>query len=156
MTLAYASKVTGAPAKRIQNAYHLLGKAMEYPLEDVRRLGLTLLLVDYFSMDLRRAWDVAGHALRRPEEVIRYGAPGMPQLEIDVPRYLTDFGLKCALVVKYPPRMAGRPPRSRRTKVSPRQFGIDVDALEANLGRTPEERLKSLDENWKFVQALRA
>lgn len=155
MTLAHASEITGAPRKRIQNAFHLLGKPLEYPIEDVRRLGLTLLLVDYFSMELRRAWEVAGSALKKPEEVVRYGMAGTPLLEIDVPRYLTDFGIQCARVAKYPPRMAGRP-RHRRPKISPRDFGIDVDALEANARRTPEERLKSLDENWKFVQALRA
>jgi hypothetical protein len=156
MTLAHACKVTGIPAKRIQNAFQVLGRALEYPLEDVRCLGLTLLLADYFGMDLRRAWEVAGEALKNPEEVVRYGAPGRPQIEIDVPRYLTDFGLKCALAVKFPPRMAGRPARSRRPKHSPREFGIDIDALQENLKRTPEERLKSLDENWKFVRALRA
>ena len=156
MTLAHARKVTGIPAKRIQNAFRVLGKPLEYPLEDVRRLGLSLLLADYFCMELRRAWEVAGDALRKPEEIVRYGAPGRPQIEIDVPRYLTDFGLKCALAAKFPPRMAGRPGRNRRAKISPREFGIDLDALQANLERTPEERLKRLDENWKFVQALRA
>lgn len=156
MTLAYAAAVTQLPAKRIQNAFAVLRRALEYPLADVRCLGLTMQLADQLAMDLWLAWEIAEKALQKPEEIFRFGMAGMPQIEIDVPRYLTDFGVRCARAVKYPPPMAGRPRRRRNVKVSPREFGIDIEALEENLKRTPEQRLRSLDENWKFVHALRA
>ena len=156
MTLAYASRVTGAPAKRIQNAFQVLHLGVGYPLQDVRRMGLAMMLVDLFAMDLTAAWEFAVEALEQPDEVVRFGGNGRPQLEIDVPRYLSDFALKCSVAVRFPPRTAGRPRRHARPKVSPRDFGIDVDALAAGAKRTPEERLRSLDENWKFLQAIRS
>lgn len=156
MTLGYACKVTGAPAKRIQNAFHLLRVGFEYRLEDVRRLGLAIWLMDSFVMELNWAWEFAGEALKSTQDVIRFGHPGGPVLEIDVGRYLSTFALRCAAALKNPPRTAGRPARAKRVKMSAAKFGIDLDALRDNAARTPEERLKSLDENWKFVQALRA
>ena len=155
MTLAYACKVTGARPKRIQNAFHLLRVGFEYRLEDVRRLGLAIWLVDSFVMELNWAWEFAGEALKSPQEVVRFGHPGGPVLEIDVGRYLSNFALACAAALKNPPRTAGRPGRVKRVKMSPAEFGIDMDALRDNAARTPEERLRSLDENWKFLQALR-
>jgi|SRR5579859_3288733 len=156
MTLAYACKVTGAPAKRIQNAFQVLNRGFGYPLQDVRRLGLAMMLVDLFTMDLITAWDFAGDALRQPDDVVRFGGKGKPHLEIDVPRYLSDFALRCAAAIKFPPRTAGRPRRQTRPRVTPRDFGIDLEAIEANAKRTPEERLRSLDEDWKFLQAIRS
>ena len=160
MTLGYASTILRAPPKRIQNALGLLKHTLEYPIEDVRRLGLAFWLVDSFVMELAWAWEFAGQALKSKTEVVRFGHPGGPVLEIDVGRYLSNFALACASALKDPPRTVGRRAhervhRARNAIKAARDFGVDVDALEAGLARTPEERLKSLDENWRFLRDVR-
>jgi hypothetical protein len=108
-------------------------------------------------MELAWAWEFAGQALKDKTDVVRFGHPGGPTLEIDVGRYLSDFALACARALKDPPRTVGRrahdrPRRARNAIKAARDFGVDVDALAAGLRRTPEERLKSLDENWRFLR----
>lgn len=160
MTLGYASAVIGAPPKRIQNACAVLRRGFQYPMDDVRRLGLAFWLVDSFVMELAWAWEFAGQALKSKTDVVRFGHAGGPVLEIDVGRYLSDFALASASALKDPPRTAGRraherPPRPRNAIKAARDFGVDIDALEEGLKRTPEERLKSLDENWRFLRQVR-
>src|SRR5579864_7409717 len=138
MTLAYACKVTGAPAKRIQNAFQVLNRGFGYPLQDVRRLGLAMMLVDLFTMDLITAWDFAGDALRQPDDVVRFGGKGKPHLEIDVPRYLSDFALGVAAPIMSAPRTACRPRRQTRPSVTPRDFGIALEAIVFNDTATTE------------------
>jgi hypothetical protein len=160
MTLGYAAAVIGAPPKRIQNACAVLGRGFQYPIDDVRRLGLAFRLVDSFVMELAWAWEVAGQALKGKAEVARFGQPGGPVLEIDVGRYLSDFALACAGALKDPPRTVGRrahdrPRRPRNAIKAARDFGVDIGALEEGLKRTSEERLRSLDQNWQFLRELK-
>ena len=160
MTLGFASAVTGASPKRIQNACAVLGRGFQYPVDDVRRLGLAFWLVDSFVMELAWAWEFAGQALKGKTDVVRFGHPGGPVLEIDVARYASDFALACARVLKDPPPTVGRrahdrPRRVRNAIKAARDFGIDIDALDEGLKRTPEERLRSLDENWRFLRDVR-
>ncbi|HWZ27471.1 MAG TPA: hypothetical protein VNX15_02860 [Gemmatimonadales bacterium] len=160
MTLGFASAVTGAPAKRVQNACAVLNRGFQYSIDDMRRLGLAFWLVDSFVMELKWAWEFAGQALKDKNDVVRFGHPGGPVLEIDVGRFLSDFALASASALKDPPRTVGRrahdrPPRARNAIKAAREFGIDIDALEEGLKRTPEERLRSLNENWRFLREVR-
>ncbi len=47
------------------------------------------------------------------------------------------------------------PPEDTPAIARAREYGIDITLLEAMLDRTVEERLRMLDENLQFVQALR-
>jgi hypothetical protein len=129
-------------------------------MDDIKRLGLAFWLVDSFVMELAWAWEFAGQALRGKTEISRFGHPGGPVLEIDVGRYLSDFALATARVLKDPPRTVGRrahdrPRRPRNAIRAARDFGVDIGALEEGLKRTLEERLKGLDENWRFLRDVR-
>lgn len=162
MTLAQCHAVLGVPAKRVQNAFAALGLPLRYREADVRRLGLALRLGDGFGLSLHAAWRLAGEALARAAAgVVRIPADGVGILEIDVRRYLSDWAAAFARVRELaPPRGRGRPrrasPASRpQALAAARRHGIDVPALAEALRRSPAERLEALDENWRFVRALR-
>jgi hypothetical protein len=151
MTLAMSSSVLDVPAKRIQNAFAVLRRPLPYRDDDVRRVGLAFRLVDAFGLSLMAAWRLAGVALVTGEDVVRLGPPGGPVLEVAVAR-VKDVA---------PPRAAGRPQltRARRGKdalKAANAYGLDLGALAEGLKKTPEERLRSLDENWRFLRDLKA
>jgi hypothetical protein len=162
MTLAMSSSVLDVPAKRIQNAFAVLRRPLPYRDDDVRRVGLAFRLVDAFGLSLMAAWRLAGVALVTGEDVVRLGPPGGPVLEVDLARFLSDWALAVARVKDVaPPRAAGRPQltRARRGKdalKAANAYGLDLGALAEGLKKTPEERLRSLDENWRFLRDLKA
>lgn len=164
MTLAQCAAVLGLTAKRIQNAYAALGLPLRYREADVRRLGLALRLSDGFGLHLDGAWRLASEALAQAGvgagiACIPGGAVAV--LEIDVWRYLSDWAAARARVLELvPPRGRGRPRRARssaqgRALAAARRYGIDIPALAESARRSPAERLKTLDEDWRFVRAVR-
>ncbi|MGH2669415.1 MAG: hypothetical protein ACRDH5_09940 [bacterium] len=161
LTLAEVSATIGATPVWTQNAYAVLALSRVYRPADAARLGLARLLHTSFGIMLPIAWRLAGTAIAHAhQDVVRLHAPpGTVALEIDVRRYLTDWAAALARVRgPVPPRRRGRPPLPKLGAglSAARRHGLDLTVLAASLARTPAERLRALDENWRFVRALRA
>ncbi|HEX4628948.1 MAG TPA: hypothetical protein VH137_09175 [Gemmatimonadales bacterium] len=159
MTLGECCAILDAPAKWVHNACAALGLPLRYRPADMCRLGLTRRLAASWGVPLAAAWRVAGEALARSDEpLVRLSPDPVTTLEIDVRRYLSEWAAACAGVRELAaPRSRGRPRRPPAVGgvAAASRYGINVAALAAGLRRTPAERLESLDENWRFVRALR-
>jgi hypothetical protein len=159
MTLGECCAILDAPAKWVHNAYAALGLPLRYQPSDLRRLGLARRLTVGLGVPLAAAWRLAGEALARSHEpVVRIAPDPLTTLEIDVQRYLSDWAAAWSRVRRLaPPRARGRPRRAPEVGgvAAARRYGIDVTALAAGLRRAPAARLEGLEENWRFVQALR-
>lgn len=162
MTLAQCSAILGVPPKRVQNACAALRLPLRYREADVRRLGLALRLSGGVGLKLHAAWWLAGEALAQPAAgVVRIPAGDAAIIAIDVRRYLSDWAAASARVRELvPPRGRGRPRRPHAAApaqglAAARTYGLDVTALAESLRRSPAERLRALDDNWRFVLAMR-
>jgi hypothetical protein len=76
---------------------------------------------------------------------------------VDLERYLSGYATRLALARNwYEERKRGRPRTSRKRGIAgAAEHGVDIGLLEASLERTPEERLRRLDEDVEFLRTLR-
>lgn len=158
MTLADFAHLIGAPTRWCQNALHALGPGAPYSWALARTLGLARLLHQHHGMPLRQAMAVAARALEgSPPTVVRMSDPdGVTALEVDVPRYLTQFSLRAARLQADTPRRRGRPRRRSGGGIAAgEEYGLDLSALRGGLRLSPAERLRQLDANQRLIAALR-
>ena len=158
MTLAAFAMLVGAPPKWCQNALAVLGLPLRYSAPAARTLGLARLLHSAHEVSLPAAWRLARQALSGSLAAsFSAGAPdSVSTLTVDVPRYLSDFTVRRSLARADPPRGRGRPRVPRRTGLREAEVhGLDLSALRAGLAVQPAERLRALDRNQEFVEALR-
>ncbi len=159
MTLADFAVLVGATSRWCQNALQALGLGVRYAPDLARTLGLARLLQQHHGVALPRAMAVAERALREGARLsVRLDDPtGATAILVDVPRYLTQFGLRSARLGEDAPRRRGRPRSapSGRGIAAAEAYGLDLGALRSGLRLTPAERLRQLDANQRAVAALR-
>ena len=158
MPLASFALLVGATPKWCQNALHLLGRPTRYDLPDARTLALTRELHATLGMPLSAAWQRAAEVLGgHPAE-----EPRVVTIVVDLPRFLSAWGLRLAALRAAPPRGRGRPPALPPRPRTPaaaleraRHHGLDLGALRAGLLRSMPARLIGLDGSQRLVAALR-
>lgn len=160
MTLADFAVLVGATPRWCQNALQALGLGFHYDPDLARTLGLARLLQQHHGIALPRAMAVAQPALREGAgmSVRRDDPTGATAILVDVPRYLTQFGLRSARLRADAPRRRGRPwsPPAGGGIAAAEAYGLDLGALRSGLLlTTPAQRLRQLDANQGAVAALR-
>ncbi|MBI4499800.1 MAG: hypothetical protein HY700_01440 [Gemmatimonadetes bacterium] len=161
MTFGQFATAAGAPAKWVQNAIALLKLPRRYTLEAAKVLGLAYELVRTCGIPLARAHPLAKRALAAwpaQREWIEEGADGSVRIVIDLERALSNFAVHLSLSRSYyAERQRGRPRKRRRggAIARAREYGVDISLLEENLKRTPEERLRNLEEAVEFLKNVR-
>ena len=160
MTLGQFAVAVGAPRRWVQNAMAVLGLPARYDAEGAKRLAFTRMLHQNLGMPLARAHQLAAPAVAAWPERSRWeytSADDLVTLSVDLERFLSDYAVRLSLArTHYAEKRRGRPPKRRKRGVAgAREYGVDISLLEESLRRTPEERLRRLDEAAQFVQSLR-
>lgn len=160
MTLGQFAVIVGASPRWVQNARAVLGLRGRYADEEARRLGLARDIQDASGSSLRQAWRWARDALAawpKQREWAHGGQRGSVRLVVDLERYLSIYAVRLSLSrTRYAERRRGRPPRRPRDPIAAaRAYGIDISLLVENLKRSPEERLRTLDEAHEFLRSAR-
>jgi hypothetical protein len=160
MTLGQFSTAVGAPRRWVQNAFQALGLPAIYTEPLARRLAFTKALKEACGMPLRRAFPLAEEALGRwpAHKTWELRDPdGAVRVVIDLERFLSDYAVRLSLSrTFYAEKRRGRPPkRKRRGLALGKWYGVDISLLEESLKRTPEERLRLLDEAVEAFKSMR-
>jgi hypothetical protein len=160
MTLGQFAVIVGASPRWVQNARAVLALGGRYTEEGARRLGLAREIRAATSMPLRRAWRLAQEALAAwpsRHEWVHEVPESSVRLVVDLERYLSTYAVRLSLSrTRYAERQRGRAPRRPRDPVAAaRAYGVDTSLLEDNVKRSPEERLRRLDEAYEFFRAAR-
>ena len=160
MTLGELCATAGVPTKWVLNGRALWGGPRAYSLALARQLAITHELHATVGMPLPLAFRVAADALAAlpalppPDDVpvlvpVRPGA--LSCVAVHVGRILAAVAARSAAWhAGYGAKVAGRPrgpgDRPRPDAVAQAvQWGLDLTLLEANLRRSPAERLRQLD-----------
>lgn len=157
MTLGQFAVAAGASTRWVLNAFRVLGLRGGYTVDNARRLAFARLLKETTGLPLKRGLPLADDALATwPADrtwSLR-GGDGAVRVTVDLERFLSDCSVRLSLArCWYAEKQRGRPPRRRRRGLAwARAHGVDVELLAWSLARTPEERLRRLDEE---VEALR-
>lgn len=163
MTRAQFAMAVGAPEKWIHNAGAALRRRVPYTLAAARRLAVARAIQAITPVPLVVADRIAAELLAAP--IPKTGTVGLIETEggsvtLDLRRVLSTFAARLALARAHAPRRPGRP-RSTRRRRSPgararaAAYGVDLSLVNSNLRRTPDERLRALDDNAAFVSAVR-
>lgn len=166
MTPVQFALACGAPAKWIQNARYILGRAPMAGPREVRWIGLVHELHSSLGCALAVAARVADAVLAAPatqrELVVPLGAPsGATVLVIDLWRDHSVYLARLSRALVRPPlERRGRPGAAAPTRRSARAravaYGVDVERLRTGISRSPAERLSRLDADVAFLAAARA
>jgi hypothetical protein len=144
----------------VQNARAVLRLRGPYTEQGARRLGLAREMHEATAMPLRRAWRLAQDALAvwpGQREWVHEGREASARIVVDLTRYLSNYASRLSLArTRYAERRRGRRPRRPRDPIAAaRAYGVDISLLVENLKRTPEERLRTLDEMSEFFRTAR-
>jgi len=158
MTLGEFATAVGAPKRWVQNAFQALGLRAAYTEPLARRLAFARAVKEACGMPLRRAFPLAEEALARwpASKAWELRGPGDTVLVvIDLERFLSTYAVRLSLSrTFYAEKRRGRPrKRKLRGLALARWYGVDVSLLVESLRRTPEERLRQLDQ---AVEELRS
>jgi hypothetical protein len=160
MTLGQFATAVGAPRRWVQNAFQALGLPAEYTEPLARRLAFAKAVKEACGMPLRRAFPLAADALARwpLQKTWELREPdGAVRVVIDVERFLSDYAVRLSLSrTFYAEKRRGRPRKRRLRGIAlAKWYGVDVSLLVESLKRTPEERLRMLDEAREFFASAR-
>jgi hypothetical protein len=160
VTLGQFSITVGMNPRAIQNARLVLGLPPRYTIESAKRLALADILRQACRMSLIDAFGLAGTILRewpRTRKWRRSSTGSTVTIVVDLERFLSFFAVRLSLArTLYSPRKPGRRPKRNRGRVIRAvRHGVDVGLLQVSLSRTPEERLRRLDEDLAFVRSMR-
>ena len=159
MTLGQFATAVGARPRWVLNALTRLKVPRRYSERLARRLCLARLLAEDVGMTLAAAYRMAGKALEEadPSGTWRHESLNAAiALSIDMPRFYTAYGAGLALSRQYSEKVRGRRPSKLKSAVQrAREYGIDTTLLEAQLARTPAQRVRELDENLEFLRRVR-
>jgi hypothetical protein len=160
MTLGEFAYVIDAEPKWVQNAASALGAPFPHTLPTARRLLIARAVSDETGMPLARAYRVAKEALHRYDGSVRpvriAGDDGSVAVSIDVYRLLASLSAGMSrLAMLYAPKQRGRPRRPKDPVRTARAYGVDITLLDANLRRSPAERLRMLDAMVQFQRRVR-
>lgn len=160
MTLGEFAYVIDAEPKWVQNAAAVLDDRLAHTLPAARRLVVARALNAEAGMPLARAFNVAERALARYDGSRKSVAistdDGAVTVTVDLYRLLASVSAGMSrLAVLYAPKQRGRPARHRNAIRAARDYGVDLTLLEANLRRSPAERLRMLDQMIDFEHRVR-
>ena len=160
MTLGQFAMAVGASPRWVLNALARLDLPRRYGEILARRLALARFVSEAVQMPLPEAMRLAERMLREadPLGTWRLEGKGGIALVVDLPRFFTTYGANLALALnRYGEKPRGRRPRRRGSAVErARAYGIDLTLFDSALRRTPEERLRLLDENMQVMRRLRS
>ena len=154
MTLTEFAGLVDAPPKWVLNTNSLLALGTTYSVEAAERLALVRILNRDLGVPLAKAHQLAVAALQEQSEIdVGWG---VVRLVVDVPRFRSAIATRRSqLATQHAPRRAGRKPRRTAPIAAARRYGIDVTLLQANLQRSPTERLRQLDGMAAFSSSVR-
>ena len=162
MTLSQLALLVGADPKWVLNAAAVVPMPKRYTVPLARRLALARAIQTELGVPLPRAYAVAGQALRRytggaARVTLPARGDGAVEVKVDVHRVLAAMTVRMSqLETLYAPRRRGPRPAAPRDHVqAAADHGIDVSLLQANLRRTPAERLRQLDAMAAFAGSVR-
>ena len=160
MKLGEFATAVGAPRRWVQNAFQALGLPARYSEPLARRLAFARAVKEACGMPLRRAFPLAEGALARwpaHKDWELREADGAVRVAIDLERFLSDYAVRLSLSrTFYAEKRRGRPrKRKLRGLALAKWYGVDVSLLVESLKRTPEERLRLLDEAVEAFKAMR-
>jgi hypothetical protein len=160
MTLGQFATAVGAPRRWIQNAFQALGLPAQYSEPLARRLAFAKTVKEACGMPLRRAFPLAGEALARWPAHKTWElreTDGAVRVVLDLERFLSDYAVRLSLSrTFYAEKRRGRPrKRELRGIALAEWYGVDVSLLVESLKRTPEERLRLLDEAVEAFKSMR-
>ena len=160
MRLAEFALLVDADPKWVLNTRALLGRGVRYSIEVAERLALVRLLNRELGIPLPIAWRLAGKALAQSDadEVFEERSEGgLVTLRIDVRGLRAVVATRRSqLATMHQPRRAGRKSKRARDPIErARQHGLDVTLLQANLNRTPRQRIRQLDGMAAFSKRVR-
>lgn len=162
MRLTDFALLVDADPKWVLNAAAALGRKIAYSLPNAQRLAVARALQESAGIPLPRAFAMAQDALRRyarePGLVTLAKEQGDPvAVVVDLYRVFAALNTRLSrLRTMHAPRRRGRRPRARRDPVrAAADYGLDLSLLEANLRRTPAQRLRQLDAMVDFRRRVR-
>ena len=160
MTLGQFATAVGAPRRWVQNAFQALRLPAEYSEPLARRLAFARAVKEACGMPLRRAFPLAEAALARwpAHKTWELKDPdGAVRVVLDLERFLSDYAVRLSLSrTFYGEKRRGRPrKRGLRGIALAQWYGVDVTLLVESLKRTPEERLRQMDDLREFFAHAR-
>jgi hypothetical protein len=160
MTLGQFATAVGAPKRWVQNAFQALGLPAVYTEPLARRLAFARTVKEACGMPLRRAFPLAEEALARwpAHRTWEHRDPdGAVRVVIDLERFLSDYAVRLSLSrTYYAEKRRGRPRKRKLRGIAlAKWYGVDVSLLVESLKRTPEERLRLLDEAVEAFKSMR-
>jgi hypothetical protein len=159
MTLGQFSTAVGAEPRWVLNALTRLGLPRRYDEPLARRLALARVLSEALHTSLTRAMELSGRALDegRSGRLWRFEGPDGVGLEVDMARFLTNYGARLSLArTHYGEKPRGRRPQRHGSALErAAEYGFDVTLFDSALKRTPEERIRQVSEDMEFLAKLR-
>lgn len=160
MTLGQFATAVGAPKRWVQNAFQALGLPAVYTEPLARRLAFARAVKAAGGMPLRRVFPIAEDALARwpTHKTWELRDPdGSVRVVLELERFLSDYAVRLSLSrTFYAEKRRGRPRKRRLRGVAlAKWYGVDLTLLVESLKRTPEERLRQLDEAREFFAQAR-
>jgi hypothetical protein len=149
----------GADTKWVKNAAATLRVTLEYTEVEACSLGLARAIHLGSGITLRRAYQLAQHALTMTGDgpyIISEASDGSVQALVDLARYLSTFRTRFAAAQRHQELRRGRPAKAATDPIQvARDYGIDISLLQSHLQRTPEERLRIASANADFLSRFR-
>jgi hypothetical protein len=154
MRLQEFALLVDAPPKWVLNTNAQLRTVVEYTVEAAERLALIRVLSRDFGVAVPRARELAEHALD-PSSGAQLEA-GVVRLLVDVPRLRAAIATRLSQLASLTePRRPGRRPKRTGALTAANRHGLDVSLLQANLVKSPGERLRQLDAMMAFRSRVR-
>jgi hypothetical protein len=159
MTLGQFAVAVGASTRWVQNALRALRPRPRYTPQAAQRLAFAHAVHARLGVPLGRGYELAREALAAwpRRKVWEYAADDAVTLRVDLERFLSACAVRLSLSrTYYGEKRRGRPHKHVRHGIAgARDYGVDIGLLHEQLKRTPEERLRRLDEAVVFVQSLK-
>jgi len=165
MTRAQFAEAIGVPEKWVHNAGVTLGRRLPYTIPSARRLAVARVIQTGMSLPLPVADSLAAvvlaEAVAGGSSITVSSSDASVSLTVDLAHVLSAFVGRLACALQQAPRRAGRPRATSRragsadARARAQAYGVDLSLIDANLRRTPDERLRAHEANTAFVTALR-
>lgn len=158
MTTAQLASAAGADTAWLFNAERLLGRTFTRTVRGARTLALVRVLHHDLGLGLDQAAGLASSLEELGAGGIRYHAAvgSCAGVVLDMARFESMFHLNLAAARRSGARARGRPPRPSVEPIkAAMRHGLDVGLIRSHLERSPAERLTMLEEQARFVLAVR-
>ena len=181
MTRLQFSLAVGASEKWVVNSLRLLALSPSYTRQESQWLGLVRVLNHEIGLSLARSAELATEALRQSpwsrEVILGKESSDSAWVIVDLARYHAahNAAFSAALILGGP-RKRGRPVTTEQTDRSgtapvrkrltgetvremlarATRYGVDLDALRDGVRDSPADRLARLEDNARFIAAMRS